>query len=74
VALSCKGRGFCPSCMGRRMSAIAANLIERVLSPQSGLRQWELTFPFSWRRLLGPIGDIPPAEFEAQYYAQAAVA
>ena len=26
------------------------------------------------RRLLGPIGDIPPAEFEAQYYAQAAVA
>jgi transposase InsO family protein len=29
---------------------------------------------FSMRRLLGPIGDIPPAEFEAQYYAQAAVA
>jgi hypothetical protein len=26
------------------------------------------------RRLLGPIGDIPPAEYEAQYYAQAAVA
>ena len=29
---------------------------------------------FNTRRLLGPIGDIPPAEFEAQYYAQAAVA
>jgi transposase InsO family protein len=29
---------------------------------------------FNMRRLLGPIGDIPPAEFEAQYYAQAAVA
>jgi len=29
---------------------------------------------FNTRRLLGPIGDVPPAEFEAQYYAQAAVA
>jgi len=24
--------------------------------------------------LLAPIGDVPPAEFEAQYYQQAAVA
>ena len=24
--------------------------------------------------LLGPIGDVPPAEFGAQYYQQAAVA
>ena len=29
---------------------------------------------FNTRRLLGPIGDVPPAEFEAQYYQQAAVA
>ena len=29
---------------------------------------------FNMRRLLGPIGDIPPAEFDAQYYQQAAVA
>ena len=29
---------------------------------------------FNMRRLLGPIGNVPPAEFEAQYYAQAAVA
>ena len=29
---------------------------------------------FNTRRLLGPIGDIPPVEFEAQYYAQAKVA
>jgi hypothetical protein len=27
VAFSCKGRGFCPSCMGRRMCATAANLM-----------------------------------------------
>ena len=29
---------------------------------------------FNMRRLLGPIEDIPPAEFEAQYYQQAKVA
>jgi len=29
---------------------------------------------FNMRRLLGPIGDVPSAEYEAQYYAQAAVA
>ncbi len=29
---------------------------------------------FNMRRLLGPIGDVPPAEFEAQYYQQVAVA
>ena len=58
VAFSCKGRGFCPSCMGRRMSATAANLIERVLPPQSGLRQWVLTFPFPWRRRLAQDGAL----------------
>ncbi|WP_236644179.1 transposase zinc-binding domain-containing protein [Sorangium cellulosum] len=31
VAFSCKGRGFCPSCLGRRMCATAAKLIEDVL-------------------------------------------
>jgi len=29
---------------------------------------------FNHRRLLEPIGDVPPAEYEARYYAQAAVA
>ena len=29
---------------------------------------------FNMRRLLGPIGDVPPAECEAQYYEQAKVA
>jgi len=58
VAFSCKGRGFCPSCMGRRMSATAANLIERVLPPSTALRQWVLTFPFSWRPRLAQDGDL----------------
>jgi putative transposase len=29
---------------------------------------------FNRRRLLEPIGDVPPAEYEAHYYEQAAVA
>jgi hypothetical protein len=57
VAFSCKGRGFCPSCLGRRMCATAANLVERVL-PEVALRQWVLTFPFSWRRRLAQDGAL----------------
>jgi hypothetical protein len=48
VAFSCKGRGFCPSCLGRRMNATSANLIERVLPPRTGLRQWVLTPAAAW--------------------------
>jgi hypothetical protein len=40
------------------MNATAANLIERVLPAQSGLRQWVLTFPFSWRRRLAQDGAL----------------
>ena len=39
------------------MSATAANLMERVL-PQTGLRQWVLTFPFPWRRRLAQDGAL----------------
>ncbi len=53
VAFSCKGRGFCPSCLGRRMCATSADLTEHVLPASSGLRQWVLTFPFAWRARLG---------------------
>jgi hypothetical protein len=31
VAFSCKGRGFCPSCGGRRMVERAAHLVDAVL-------------------------------------------
>jgi hypothetical protein len=57
VAFSCKGRGFCPSCFGRRMCATAANLVDRVL-PETALRQWVLTFPFPWRRRLAHDGEL----------------
>ncbi len=58
VAFSCKGRGFCPSCLGRRMCATAANLIEYVLPTDVALRQWVLTFPFPWRRRLAQDGAL----------------
>ncbi len=48
VALSCKGRGFCPSCLGRRMADTAAHLVDRVL-PEAPVRQWVLTLPFALR-------------------------
>jgi hypothetical protein len=50
VTFSCKGRGFCPSCLGRRMCQTATNLIEHVLPPVP-LRQWVLTL---WRRERAP--------------------
>jgi len=51
VAFSCRGRGFCPSCMGRRMAETAANLMESVL-PETPLRQWVLTVPHAIRHRL----------------------
>ncbi len=48
VAFSCKGRGFCPSCGGRRMADSAAHLVEHVL-PEVPVRQWVLTLPYPLR-------------------------
>jgi hypothetical protein len=48
VPFSCKGRGFCPSCGGRRMADTAAHLVERVI-PEAPVRQWVLSLPFSLR-------------------------
>ena len=44
VAFSCKGRGFCPSCGGRRMAERAAHLVEDVF-PEVPVRQWVLSLP-----------------------------
>ena len=40
VAFSCKRRGFCPSCGGRRMAQTAAHLADCVI-PRVPVRQWE---------------------------------
>jgi hypothetical protein len=47
-------------CLGRKMSATAAHLIEDVLPPVD-LRQWVLTVPFVWRKRLGYDGRLMSA-------------
>ena len=51
VAFSCKGRGFCPSCGGRRMTERAADLVDHVF-PEVPIRQWVLTLPMRLRYVL----------------------
>jgi hypothetical protein len=51
VAFSCKGRGFCPSCGGRRTAETAALLVDEVL-PRVPIPQWVLSLPFALRYLL----------------------
>jgi hypothetical protein len=48
VPFSCKGRGFCPSCGGRRMTECAARLVDDVL-PRVPVRQWVLSLPHRLR-------------------------
>ena len=48
VAHSCQNRGFCPSCLGRRMSHTAAHLVDEVL-PAVPVRQWVLSLPIPLR-------------------------
>src|SRR5512132_1071582 len=48
VPFSCKGRAWCPSCVGRRMTERAAHLVDAVL-PWVPVRQWVLTVPYRLR-------------------------
>ena len=58
VGFSCKGLGFCPSCLGRRMAATAADLVDHVLPNDVPLRQWVLTLPFELRARLAYDGKL----------------
>lgn len=51
LPFSCKKRGFCSSCGGRRMAESAAHLIDAVF-PKAGIRQWVLSFPMPVRFIL----------------------
>ncbi len=51
VAFSCKRRGFCPSCTARRMSDVAAHLVDEVL-PEVPIRQWVCSLPWRLRTAL----------------------
>ena len=57
VAFSCKGRGVCPSCTGRRMAQTAAHLAYHVIPPVP-MRQWVISVP---KRLRGILADRPQA-------------
>src|SRR5215510_5642092 len=48
VSFSCKRRGFCPSCAGRRMAQMAAHLVEQVI-PWVPTRQWVVSVPVPLR-------------------------
>ena len=56
VAFSCKKRGFCPSCVARRMAETAVLLADEVL-PERPLRQWVLSLPHALRFLLATDPD-----------------
>jgi hypothetical protein len=57
VAFSCKKRGFCPSCLSRRMTDTACHLRERVL-PEVPLRQWVCSLPWELRMAVGYDGAL----------------
>jgi hypothetical protein len=52
VAFSCKRRGFCCSCIGRRMADLAVHLEQQVL-PQVPIRHWICSLPWGLRALVG---------------------
>ena len=64
VALSCKRRGFCPSCCGRRMSDVASHLVDAVL-PKVAIRQWVCTLPWALRYRVGYHRELCAAVFGA---------
>jgi len=48
VGFSCKRRGFCPSCLGRRMADTAAFCVDH-LFPRVPARQYVLSLPYALR-------------------------
>jgi hypothetical protein len=59
VAFSCKKRGFCPSCAGRRMAETAAHLVDNIL-PMVPYRQFVISFPIPMRDGSIPIRNSSP--------------
>src|ERR671934_86162 len=57
VPFSCKRRGFCPSCAGRRMAQMAAHLVEQVI-PWVPTRQWVVSVPIPLRYWMAGSQDL----------------
>ena len=64
VGFSCKHRGFCPSCCGRRMADCAVHLVDAVL-PEAPIRQWVVTLPWQVRAVVGYDRHLCAAVFDA---------
>jgi Putative transposase/Transposase zinc-binding domain len=79
VPFSCKRRGFCPSCAGRRMAQMAAHLVECVL-PWVPTRQWVVSVPIPLRYWMASSQDLTAKVHTiirttiGQYYVNQAVA
>src|SRR2546421_9563564 len=78
MPFSCKRRGFCPSCAGRRMAQMAAHLVEQVL-PWVPMRQWVVSVPIPLRYWTASSQDLTAQVHTiirttiAQYYVNQAV-
>ena len=78
LAFSCKKRGFCPSCAGRRMAQQAAQLVEQVL-PWMPMRQWVVSVPIPLRYWMAPSRELTAQVHTiirrtiGQYYVKQAV-
>ena len=48
LPFSCKNRGYCPACCGRRMTETAIHLVDRVI-PKVPVRQWVFSLPYAFR-------------------------
>src|SRR5215813_14171817 len=75
---SCKRRGFCPLCAGRRMAQTAAYLVEGVI-PWVPTRQWVVSVPIPLRYWMSSSQDLTATVHTiirttiAQYYVPQAV-
>src|SRR5207302_6031574 len=78
LPFSCKRRGFCPSCAGRRMVQTAAHLVERVI-PWVPIRQWVVSVPIPLRYWMAASQDMTATVHTiirttiGQYYVNQAV-
>jgi len=79
LAFSCKRRGFCPSCAGRRMAQTVAHLVEQVI-PWVPTRQWVVSVPVPLRYWMAASQDLTATVHTiirttvGQYYVNKAVA
>jgi hypothetical protein len=64
VPLSCKVRGLCVSCGGRRMMVLTRHVMDKVL-PRVPVRQWVLSLPFPLRYRLAYDHDLCTAVHRA---------